>query len=173
MAARKPVIGAVLAIALAYGIYPYVTLLRLGLAIRHGDAETLESIVDWPAVREGIKEDICDEAIEPPAARNGSQLPPFGAGFMRGVAGNAVDERVTPEALVAVGQQEESAPVRPSAALSVRWAFFASPTSFVVDLSAPGRHPPLRLQMELRGGTWQVTRVWLPPPMLLEANART
>ena len=63
MPGKKPVIGALLVIALAYVIYPYATLYRLGLAIRHGDAATLESMVDWYAVREGIKEDICDFGV--------------------------------------------------------------------------------------------------------------
>src|SRR6476646_5996170 len=98
MVGRKSVAGALLAVALAYVIYPYATLYRLGLAIRHGDATTLQSMVDWSAVREGIKEDICDLVIdEPKDARANGQLPPFGAGFVRGIAGNAVDAKVTPE----------------------------------------------------------------------------
>ncbi len=43
MAGKKPVIGAFLVVALAYVVYPYVTLYRLGQAIRHGDAASLES----------------------------------------------------------------------------------------------------------------------------------
>jgi hypothetical protein len=52
---RKPVIGACLAIAMAYVAYPYVTLYRLGQAIRGGDAVALQTMVNWDAVREGIK----------------------------------------------------------------------------------------------------------------------
>src|ERR1700756_2395992 len=102
MVSKKPVVGACLAIVLAYGVYPYVTLYRLGHAIRHGDASALKSLVNWGSVREGIKEDICDMVIaEPPEAKTGSALPPFGAGFVRGIATNVVDKQVTPEALVA------------------------------------------------------------------------
>jgi hypothetical protein len=175
MAGKKPMIGALLVVAFAYVIYPYATLYRLGQAIRSGDASTLESMVDWGAVREGIKEDICDLVIdEPPEARAGGQLPPFGAGFVRGIAANAVDARVTPEALVAAAQQEPIAkPVKHGAAVRVSWAFFASPSAFVVDLQAPGQVLPIRLQMDLRLGTWQVTRVWLPPELLGQANTRT
>jgi Protein of unknown function (DUF2939) len=173
MVGRKPLIGALVAVGLGYGIYPYLTLYRLGQAIRHGDAATLESMVDWPAVREGIKEDICDLVIDQPQpAQAGGQLPPFGAGFVRGIATNVVDKQVTPEGLVAAAQQPDAA--QPSeAAVKLGWAFFDGPSAFVVDLTTPQEATPIRLQMALRNGAWQVTRVWLPPEMLARSHTRT
>ncbi len=171
MVGRKPLIGALLAVGLTYGIYPYVTLYRLGQAIRNGDAARLQAMVDWPAVREGIKEDICDLVIDQPRqTKDNGQLAPFGAGFVRGIATNAVDRRVTPEALVAATQEPDAAH---GAAIRVSWAFFTGPSAFVVDLSAPGQAAPIRMQMDLRNGSWQVTRVWLPPELLGQANTRT
>jgi hypothetical protein len=174
MPGKKAIIGALFAVALAYVVYPYVALYRLGQAIRQGDATSLETMVNWSAVREGIKEDICDQVIDRPSdAKAGGQLPPFGAGFVRGIAGNAVDSRVTPQALAAVAAQDPAE--RPSAdpAVRVSWAFFASPAAFLVDLNAPGQTSAIRLQMDLRYGVWRVTRVWLPPELLTQANART
>jgi hypothetical protein len=174
MTGRKPVIGVLLAIVMAYGVYPYVALYRLGHALRSGDAATLGTMVDWTAVREGIKEDICDQVIDQPQeAQSGGQLPPFGSGFVRGIATNVVDRRVTPEALVAATQLLDTTPAVADGAMRVRWAFFVSPGAFVVDLAAPGQADPIRLQMDLRDGHWQVTRVWLPPDLLGQANART
>ena len=162
-----------LAIAVAYGAYPYVTLYRLGHAIHAGDAAALQTMVDWRAVREGIKEDICDQVPDQPAqAKAPQQLPPFGAGFVRGIAGNAVDQRVTPQALVTAVQQTRPA-VPTGETVRVAWAFFSTPTEFAVDLLTQGRPVPIRLQMELRGGFWRVTRVWLPPLMLAQANEGT
>jgi hypothetical protein len=159
-------------VALAYGVYPYVALYRLGHAIRSGDAATLSSMVDWSSVREGIKEDICDFVIEEPKdAQANGQLPPFGSGFVHGIASNAVDRRVTPEALVAAAQPSGAS--SNDQTLQVRWAFFVSPGAFLVDLGAPGQGTPIRLQMDLRDGGWQVTRVWLPPEMLGQTNQRT
>ncbi len=171
MGVTKPAIGAFLLVAGAYAVYPYVTLYRLGEAIRHGDAATLQSMVDWPAVREGIKEDICDLVIDDPQeVKVGSKLPPFGAGFVRGIAQNTVDARVNPENLAAAAKQ----PVTPNgASVQVSWAFFSGPSAFVVDLNAPGQSSPIRLELDLREGGWQVTRVWLPPELLTQANART
>ena len=172
MVGKKPLIGALLAVGLIYGIYPYVTLYRLGQAIRSGDAARLETMVDWSSVREGIKEDICDLVIDqPPQAQADGKLPPFGAGFVRGIATNVVDRQVTPEALVAAAQGPEAIEATRGAAVQVSWAFFASPAAFLVDLYAPGQGAPIRMQMDLRRGTWYVTRVWLPPDLLGQANA--
>jgi hypothetical protein len=174
MAGRKPVIGALLAVGLSYGIYPYVTLYRLGHAIRQGDASTLQSMVDWPSVREGIKEDVCDFlADQPEQEQPGGKLPAFGTGFMRGIATNVIDQRVTPEALAAAAQQPGGRHFSSDTSLQVSWAFFAGPSAFVVELSAPGQATPIRLQMELHDATWHVTRVWLPPDLLSQANSRT
>ena len=163
-----------LAVGLTYGVYPYVTLYRLGQAIRSGDAARLETMVDWTSVREGIKEDICDLVIDqPPQEQADGKLPPFGAGFVRGIATNVVDRQVTPEALVAAAQEPDAIETTRGAAVQVSWAFFASPSAFVVDLNTPGQATPIRLQMDLRSGTWHVTRVWLPPDLLGQANART
>lgn len=174
MIGRKPAIGACLAIAMAYGIYPYVALYRLGQAIRGGDAAALQSMVNWDSVREGIKEDICDMVVDQPAqAKAGGQLPPFGAGFVRGIATNVIDKQVTPEALAKAARGPETKEVATGADVQVSWAFFASPSTFVVDLNAPGQSSPIRLKMDLREGAWHVTRVWLPPDLLSQANART
>jgi Protein of unknown function (DUF2939) len=174
MVGRKPLIGVLLAVGLTYGIYPYVALYRLGQAIRSGDSVGLEAMVDWTSVREGIKEDICDLVIDqPPQEQANGKLPPFGAGFVRGIATNVVDRQVTPEALVAATQGPDATKVTRGAAVQVRWAFFASPSAFVVDMYAPGQATPIRLQMDLHSGTWHVTRVWLPPDLLAQANART
>ncbi len=174
MVGRKPLIGALLTVGLLYAGYPYVTLYRLGQAIRNGDAAKLETMVDWYSVREGIKEDLCDLVIdEPKQAQAGDKLPPFGAGFVRGIATNAIDRRVTPEALVAATQDPVASEPAQGASVRVSWAFFSSPSAFVVDLRTPGQATPIRLQMDFRDGGWQVTRVWLPPEVLGRANART
>ncbi len=176
MRVRWPLFAVILGLGLSYAAYPYVTLYRLGTAIRSGDAETLQGLVDWPAVREGIKEDICDQVLDQPAeARSGAQLPPFGASFVRGIATNAIDQAVTPEALVAAVNTPEVPPATPrrGADVAVDWAFFDGPTSFAVNLRVPGQAEPIRLQLELRHARWQVRRVWLPEELLQGASART
>jgi hypothetical protein len=93
---------------------------------------------------------------------------------VRGIAGNAVDTKVTPEALVAAASDQPAAkPAQLGAPVRVSWAFFSGPSAFVVDLQTPGQDVPIRLQLDLRMGAWQVTRVWLPLELLGQANTRT
>jgi hypothetical protein len=174
MRARWPIVGTLFGLAVAYVAYPYVTLYRLGSAIKSADAATLETLVNWPAVREGIKEDVCDLALDTPAPKSGGELPAFGASFMRGIASNAIDQAVTPQALLAATSTvpPQSRPAPTGADVHVSWAFFDSPTTFVVSLQAQGQAEPVKLEMDLRGGEWRVQRVWLPAE-LLQPGSRT
>lgn len=176
MRVRWPISAVVLTACAGYAAYPYVALYRLGDAIRSGDAPALQRLVDWPSVREGIKEDICDQVLDQPAAvASGKELAPFGASFMRGMAVNAIDQAVTPEGLVAAVQAPARMhmPAHMGADVGIGWAFFSGLTTFDVSLVVPGQKQPVRLRMELRHGRWQVHRVWLPDDLLQEANART
>jgi hypothetical protein len=166
----------VLMVGLAYGAYPYMTLYRLGGAIQRSDAKALEAMVDWPSVREGIKEDICDLVTDEPAVQTSGSLPPFGASFMRGIASSAIDQAVTPQALLAATATAPSKPViqdRQGADIHVNWAFFDGLTSFLVSLQARGQTDPIKIEMDLRHGAWQIQRVWLPAELLSPAGSRT
>lgn len=173
MWARRPLLAIVLGIGAAYVAYPYVTLYRLGSAIESADASTLELLVNWPAVREGIKEDVCDLASDDPGPKPGSELPPFGASFVRGIASSAIDQAVTPQAfLAATSALPADKPVIRGADIHVNWAFFDSPTTFMISLRAHGQSDPIKLEMDLRHGEWRVQRVWLPAE-LLSPGAKT
>jgi hypothetical protein len=160
----------VAALVAAYAVSPYHALYRLADAVRRGDAATLDRMVDWDEVREGVKEDICDQVLGAPTQVASNQLPAFGSGFVRGIAGSAIDASFTPKNLVAAAQampQTESADTLLPA--HVEWAFFDGPTTFVLLVDPPGHaagDAPVRVQMELRHGAWQVTRAWLPPEIL-------
>ncbi|WP_428487617.1 DUF2939 domain-containing protein [Rhodopila sp.] len=176
MRVKWPLLATVLTVGVAYVAYPYVTLYRLGVAMRGADASTLEALVDWPSVREGIKEDICDLVVDEPNTTGETHLPPFGASFMRGIASSKIDQKVTPQAIVAAasalpdGKHDEP---QQGADVHLAWAFFDSPTVFSVSLRAPGLAEPIRLEMKLRHGEWQVHRVWLPDALLGNAPSRT
>jgi hypothetical protein len=174
--ARFPVLAMVLSVGVAYVAYPYITLYRLGEAIRGADAATLETLVDWPSVREGIKEDICDLVVDDGETQRGAKLPPFGASFMRGIASSTIDQKVTPQAIAAASvafPDTKQAAAKPKTDIHVDWAFFDSPTQFTVSLREQSLGEPIRLEMKLREGEWQVRRVWLPPELLTNAPART
>ncbi|HXT80596.1 MAG TPA: DUF2939 domain-containing protein [Acetobacteraceae bacterium] len=179
MRARWPLLTTLAVLGLGYVAYPYLTLYRLDRAVRQGDTATLQTLVDWPAVRAGIKEDICDRVLDTPqGSASSGGLPPFGASFVRSMTTTAVDQTVTPEALVAVA----SAPAIPKGAhedtasrgaeVHVDWAFFSDAGKFTIALRAHGETAPIRLEMTLQHAVWQVRRVWLPPDLLTTAAAR-
>jgi hypothetical protein len=174
MHAKWPILATVLSVGVTYLAYPYVTLYRLGSAIKGADAATLESLVDWPAVREGIKEDVCDLGADDPGPRTGGELPPFGASFIRGITSSSIDKAVTPQALLAAATMPPTQPPQPQrgADVHVNWAFFDSPTTFMVSLQPQGQGDPIKLELDLRNGEWRVQRVWLPPD-LLSSGSRT
>jgi hypothetical protein len=181
MRARWPLLATVLSVGVAYVAYPYVTLYRLGSAIKGADAATLESLVDWPAVREGIKEDVCDLGSDDPGPKAGAELPPFGASFIRGITSSSIDKTVTPQALLAAATSNVATNAAPAnrppssqqgADVHVNWAFFDSPTTFLVSLQARGQAEPIKLEMDLWHGEWRVQRVWLPAE-LLSSGSRT
>jgi hypothetical protein len=172
----RRVLPAGLAVLVLYAAYPYLVLFQLGQAIRHGDAATLERLVDWDGVREGLKEDVCDDVTDTPpalaqAVRSGDTLPPFGYSFVRGITGNMIDENVTAAALLAA-----AAPARQRADdwPTIDWAFFEDATHFAVRLrpAAPGMGA-IRIMMELQDSHWKVVRAWLPHELLMRANTRS
>ncbi len=171
MRVKWPVLAVFVTMGAGYLGYPYATLYRIDTAVRHADAAALNSLVDWYAVREGLKEDICDMVLEEPAnARPGNELPPFGAGFVRGMTGNAVDHMVTPETLVSFTHAGGETPRTDT---HVEWAFFDNPTEFSVNVRTDRSPRPIRVVMELRGMHWQVRRVWLPNELLERASSGT
>jgi hypothetical protein len=178
MVRRKIVLGVLIVpvlAAFAYVAYPYVTLARLGAALGTGDAKTLEKLVAWGPVREGIKEDISDDVPDEPAAPGGG-LRPFGFSFAHTVASSLVDAHVSPHGILAAAQRFEAGSLTLGAVSGIKWAFFETPTQFLAELVPPGvaaDQPPVRVQMELQGFSWKVTRVWLPHVLLAAANAPT
>jgi len=171
MRARWPVLATCMVLGAGYLGYPYATLYRLDTAMRQSDASALRALVDWYAVREGLKEDICDMVLDEPAsARPSNELAPFGSSFVRGMTGNALDRTVTPETLVSMIRTGDA---RAPADASVAWAFFENPVQFAVELHAGGFAEPIRLVMELQGLSWKVRRVWLPNALLERAGSGT
>ena len=174
MVVAKSVLAALLIVGIAYTAYPYVTLYRLGHALQTGDAATLRALVNWSTVREGIKEDLCDDVSAGPAQTvSDNQLPAFGASFVRGIASNVIDRRVTPQNVAAMTRRDIAATDTGNPLMHVTWAFFRDPTDFAVSVKAPGQPGPIRLEMTLDHAAWQVTRIWLPHTLLRATNAGT
>lgn len=174
-------IGPFLLLMLAYAAAPYVVVWHLSNALRQGDAMALRELVDWGAVRTGLKDDITNGLVGMGGGHlegAGDFLPPFGASFVAGIAGSAVDHDVTPEHLVAMLRQFQPADRvgGPAPPAGVRQAFFETATSFLIEVRCPGQDAddePLRLRLAISDGAWRVVRAWVPQDLLDQANSRT
>ncbi len=174
MRKRLPITTLIAVVGLTYGLYPYVALSQLESAVRHGDPVSLAQLIDWSAVREGIKEDICDLVMDHPAQGTAQDvLPPFGASFVRGVAGTAVDRTITAETLVAATRNTPSDDSNAFDGTRISWAFFTGLDSFRIGVITPGTTEPVLVDMELRGFKWLVRRVSLPPALLENSHLHT
>ncbi len=182
---RKAVTAAAV-LLVAYAASPYISLYEIGQDVRGHDVSAISADVDWTKLREGLKEDIADgitgntpasatpQATPVSATTNDDDLPPFGSGFVNNMAGNMVDQTVTPQHLA-----NTVSTLRAAGAdrMMVQHAFFTSPTRFDVTLQLGHDkvQPPLRLQLDLvRSGMtmrWKVTRAWLPTELLAASEA--
>jgi hypothetical protein len=171
MRTRRAILATLAVMGIVYLGSPYLTLYRLNAAVRQQDAGALQSMVDWYAVREGLKEDLCDMVLdEPSSQRPANELAPFGESFVRGITGNAVDQAFTPETFVSM---THNAADQPRAGAHVEWAFFENPMLFSVNVRPEGVAEPIRMELELRHMHWQVRRVWLPNALLERAGSGT
>ncbi|MCW3475786.1 DUF2939 domain-containing protein [Limobrevibacterium gyesilva] len=192
MPGRKTLFTGLMAVGLAYASAPYVTMWRLYQALHEQDAATLSEIVDWDAVRQGLKNDIAEGIIGMPAQEmeSSNSLPPFGSSFLNGIAGSLVDQEITPQRVVLVVhsmQTDEAVPASSEWAAifdlgCIERAFFDSPTSFTLRVRTAGQEPdepPLRVRLELRGPSWRhglswkLVRAWVPQDLMDRANLRT
>jgi hypothetical protein len=168
---RKWFLGAA-ALLLAYVAYPYLTLYWLDRAVLTGNTATLESLINWPLVRQQLKSDVKLALIE-------SAQTQVGKGNFAGIFGgaltallaptvvdSAIDEWVTPEKLVNNEEVVKRREEQKSFADFVTYAFFTSPTAFRADLRDPKEpnSPTVTVLMALSGVRWRVVALKLPPP---------
>jgi hypothetical protein len=181
--AAKRTIGVLAILTFGYAAAPYVCLWRVYHAVQSGDAATLAQVVDWNAVRQGMKQDIAEGIIGLPAPQSAASdsLPAFGSGFVAGIAGTVVDQQVTPQHLVAAVHDliPVAGPRAPAPGIgigSLERAFFTSPTCFVVRIRLPDAErgdAPLRVELDLGRGGWKVVRAWIPQDLMDEAKFHT
>src|SRR5512143_4132148 len=167
---RKWLIGAIL-VVIAYVGYPYLTLYWIDHALLKDDKAALESLVDWPLVRQQLKADVKLALIESAQTRVGkdSFAGLFGAALtallVPTLVDSAIDEWVTPEKVLNSEEVVKRRHEQKSFADFVTYAFFTSPTEFRVDLKDPNDadSPAITAPMRLTRLRWRVVAIKLPP----------
>jgi hypothetical protein len=151
--AASPVAAVVGLLVATYVAFPCLTLYRLDCAVARRDAAALRRLVDWPRVRHGIEADLAGPRDE---------LAPFGASFLRKIA---VNSAVTPESVLTALNAKPERTEGSGLSGRLRGAWLDGPAQLVLDFGT------IRLRMELRRGSWEVTRAWLSPDILARARA--
>lgn len=154
-----------------YIAYPYWTLFRIEQALLTNNAEKLQKIVDFPAIRAGMKKQVEGGLLEK-SQKLGEKRPILGdigealtRALAPSVVGGTVDSLVTPETILnnptVVEHREKDEGFRDF----VTYAFFASPTRFTVDVKDPERAdaPTVTGVLTLEGVRWRLTEIELPP----------
>jgi hypothetical protein len=173
-------IAAVVLLA-AYIAYPYLTLYWIDQALLTDDPQALRQIVDFPKIRDKLKNDVKLALIDKAQtqAGKGKILGIFGAALtallVPTLVDSTIDEMVTPEAILDNPVVVERRREKKSFADFVTYAFFSAPTAFSVDLKDPNdpNSPTLTARMELLGPRWRVTAVKLPPIETWFASKKT
>ena len=174
----KRVVGVLLVLALAYVAYPYIALYRLGDAIRSGDSGEVEGKVDWPSVRQGLKDDLNAHFAAKAGADSDDTMAALGTMIAGKMIGSVVDSTVTPSGLSVIMQTGRAGPAvvhdiapavpemqkdRPlprvaSSGFHGLGAFEAE----IAPREGDSSGKLLKVRLELEGGYWMLTHVYLP-----------
>ena len=155
----------------AYIGYPYLTLYWIDEALIDNDRASLEQMVDFPAVRAGLKAQVKGQVMAT-ASEKAEKRPILGGigealtkMFAPGMVDSTVDGMVTPEGILENPTVAERRRKGEGFADFITYAFFAGPTTFTFDVKDPDdrNSPQVQAVMKLDGLRWKVVEVRVPP----------
>jgi hypothetical protein len=168
-------LGIIPAFVLAIGwfVWPYYSAAALVQALRTSDRAQLEQRIDWPTLRQGLRDDLNAYMLKASADASSKDNPGAGFAAVLGplIVDRMIDAYVTPAGLVALlsgskptadGTNVAAPPATKSVDLhNVRYAFFAGLTTFRVDMA--GEDGPGTVTLLFRwSGHWRLSRIFLP-----------
>jgi uncharacterized membrane protein YvbJ len=168
---KKLIISILLpALAVLYVASPYLALKSLHSAVEDGDRDKLENRIDFPTVRNNLKDDVnammasaMAEVSEEDADDSGMEA--FAMIFASTIVDGMIDGFVTPSGiskLIKEGQLEEedketTVSEENEEMPELTYAFFQSPTKFKATLGND-----LTLILKLDGLSWKLVRLIIP-----------
>lgn len=136
-----------------------------------GDRDALESQIDFPSVRESLKEQLhvhIARSIAQDKDLKDNAFAGLATAFAPMMVNYAVDNYVTPTGIAAIIADSKAALNKPGSATDVqmqrkaldwrkaRYAFFTDPTHFTLDLENS------KLRFGFTGWGWQLKRIEIP-----------
>jgi len=167
-----PAIGAAIALLLVlYIASPYYSLWRLKRALSDGDRTAIESLIDFPSVRESLKDQIRVQMTKKMAKEKGSQDDSFATGlaaaFGPAIINYFIDNFVTPSGIASLIADSKGAMEKTDddgsskTKKKIDWSkvkrcSFGGPTVFVVDIDGT------KLFLGFTGMGWRVKNLEIP-----------
>jgi hypothetical protein len=170
---RKLLIGSVLALLLAAWLStPWLALRELREAARSNDLDKLTELVDFPALRESVRQGALERLTRSDDGRTGSKARALGAAVAGALLGPMVDAFITPETLAALLQGQRPAmhglggSTDQKKPLSVH-SYYESPNRFVYSIRPGGEEGATEEPVEFvlhRDGMlgWKLAELRLP-----------
>jgi hypothetical protein len=172
----KKIAALIVVLAAVYVVYPYFALYRLGEVLRTQDVDAVEGKVDWPRMRQGIKDDVNAALLAKVKPDDANPLAGLGVALAGKLANPVVDATMTPAGLIALASAD-----RPTLVTLVTQIYvssrtdrvlprlthstFGGPATFdatIMPRGATSDDGAIHLRLELEAGYWMLTRIRLP-----------
>ena len=167
---RSLIAAAVLVAALAvagYVLSPFLLLRSLSFAVRNDDRDTIAADVDFPAVRDGLKQQLESYLQTRAAPRKHNVFSNLLLQLAPAIGNQVIDAIVTPDGVATILRQHTASQTSGTASRPALWhgSFSWESPDHLRATYANARHPdqPIALDLERRGlFSWQVTGLILP-----------
>lgn len=191
----KKVVLVFVLVGIAWIAWPYYAVYDLVTAVQNGDQEALERRIDWPSLRQGLRDDFNSMFMRKLAADAQRKRDEPGAALGASLAAlmgpaiidRAIDAYVTPSGIAALikngrpapASQGLSAPDRPTPTTPseagdfkfdrVKYAFFShSPTTFRIEVAPPvgATTKDNSVLLFKWDGEWRLSRIFFPKDVM-------
>lgn len=158
---------------------PYLAIYQIRQALKNEDSAALAAYVDFPSVRQGIKDQLNTELVKKFPEHAQASEGGFAA-FGALLASSMVDVMVSPQGVVMLLQgkklkeslpfqtqleQSEQQQTRAGAQAKEKLSYrgkYQTFNRFVVQIQYPYPKPPVTVTMQRQGLSWKVTQIVLP-----------
>lgn len=161
---------AIAAVVCGYAGYPYLTLKRIERAALARDEGTVNALIDWPRVREGLKSDVQSAMIDTKLKNSGEAAGALGTMLAATMIDKMLDSIIGPE--VIYKQLEERKATDKPLSSYLAGTRFVSPTIFQADFRPDETKAfTATVTLEFAALTWKITRVSVPLRELMSDSA--
>lgn len=165
-------IGLIVIIAIYLYASPYLALNNIKKAAQAGDADTLSEYIDFPSVKQGLKDQINAQIMKEVTQKDADGFEALGAMLATAMIDKAVDGIVTPDGLAMMvqgqkpdlnGNAAEQTDEQQAGENKLDYKTnYITYKSFKVSLSNPDYEDNLDIIMHRDGLSWKIHRINLP-----------